>query len=52
MEFQSECHGIGERQGVFGNGPNNYQIIRLEYFPVMIRSRIAGNNSLRIFPGR
>ena len=31
-------------------GPNNYQIIRLEYFPVMIRSRIAGNNSLRIFP--
>ena len=26
------------------------KLIRLEYFPVMIRSRIAGNNSLRIFP--
>ena len=21
MEFRSECHGIGERQGVFGIGP-------------------------------
>ena len=25
------------------------KLIRLEYFPVMIRSRIAGNNSLRLF---
>ena len=28
------------------------KLIHLEYSPVMIRSRIAGNNSLRNFSGR
>ena len=23
-EFRSECHRIGERQGVFGNGPRKF----------------------------
>ena len=34
MEFRSECHGIGERQGVFGNGSGitNYQINSLGIF--------------------
>ena len=49
MEFRSECHGIGERQGDLGNGLEiTIKLIRLEYFPVMIRSRIAGNTSQRI----
>ena len=32
-EFRSECHRIGERQGVFGNGPQNYQINLLGILP-------------------
>ena len=31
-------------------GPKIIRFIRLEYYPVMIRSRMAGNNSLRSFP--
>ena len=51
--IRSECHRIGERKGVVGNGPEKIiKVIRLEYFLVMIRSRIAGNNSLRKFSGR
>ena len=31
-------------------GPKIIKLIRLEYFPTMILSRMARNNSLRIFP--
>ena len=33
-------------------GQGRYQINSLDYFPVMIRSGIAENNSLRILSGR
>ena len=43
-KFRSGFHRIGERQGVFGNGPENkiIELTRLNKIPVMIRSRVAG----------